>query len=688
MSARAEAVDLDELVALVSSADVVSFDVFDTLLDRPHIRPIDTFALARDRVNEVGAVLVQPCWPLERFGAELACYHDPSLPSDIRLDDVYERLAGRDGAAHAAALRDAEVELELVTLDATRRGTRLWEAAGAAGAKRIVLSDMYLPREVVADALRRAGFEDWDALVVSGDDRMSKHAGSAFRWLRARHPDARIVHVGDNALSDVTMANRHDVIGVHLPATPDRPTIAGDGLPVDLLRRARASEGRLHEDSVRSLVAGLAARRFDLAGDRGDVAEGIGYGVLGPLLAGFAQWLHHGAVAGGIRELRFLAREGALLQRAYETMLGDDALPSGYTYASRRMIVLASLESLADFEALNFLTSTGRALRAEQYVTRFVPDIDRAALEGALRGAGLRADELIEPAHAESLHAVFRTLADIIEPSLEVERADVRAYLESERLDHDDVAVVDVGWQGSIQRGIRRIFDSQLQGFYLGVHATHRTNDHEDVHGFIDQRSAGIGRSLHEAVVAPGIEVVEILLANVDAASATTVRRVERGFEPVFSSERMRPGEADVVRRVQDAALEFVEDLRRVQGALPSTSRRLSPVAVAEPMRLLAQAPTRAQARLLGGILHDNTLGVHASALGMPMRDAAHYEEHPDDLEAERGESWWRPGFDVNLARMRDEHAARLAATGQRRRAASSSGSSRGASARESSDEM
>jgi hypothetical protein len=91
-------------------------------------------------------------------------------------------------------------------------------------------------------------------------------------------------------------------------------------------------------------LAQIATRHFDDpaaiygADGFGRDPEVFGYVILGPLLAGFADWLHEGAIDQGIEKLGFLTREGPILRSAYEALYPNSQIETSTVVASRRIV--------------------------------------------------------------------------------------------------------------------------------------------------------------------------------------------------------------------------------------------------------------------------------------------------------------------------------------------------------------
>lgn len=634
---------------MVEQADVVSFDVFDTLVDRPILRPSDVFVLSSEAVRREHRRWITPEWPEQRVAAEQHCYGKPGIGPDITIEDIYAELSAREIADSKTLelLMQAELDVELEMLAATARGKRLFDAAKRSDKTILLLSDMYLPKELVEAALRSAGYSGWERLVVSGYDKIGKHSGTAFARITQDYPGKAIVHFGDNLAADVIQPRHYGVMSELLRRPRDIDEAASGGVDVEQLRQdgSRADFSAL--DLARSFVGGMVERHLDRLPHR-DVLSDIGYSVLGPALVGLSQWLDAQARSNGTRRLIFLAREGQLMMSAYQALWGERGLDSQYVYASRRMINLTQVENRLTDAALDFLAATGTPLSVSNYIHRFLPELPMTRIEAALEGTVLTPETVLGPERAAEIRAVFMRLEDELIDTIRDERGNVLDYLRSVGADRADAGVVDIGWQGSIQRSIERSLNPNLLGYYFAVHDLPTTRSRRSLNGFIDPRSDQAIAEWYERSLVPGIEIVELLFANPEEASVSGVRRIPDGYAPVYSSEKLGPREAERVRVLQRAALEFVRDYAELDNHMPSGAPRLMPEAALAPLTRLIMHPTTAQAQAMGSFPHDNSLGIVATPLGMPSYSADYYRKNPAALQNEYDAAWWKPGFRAN----------------------------------------
>lgn len=204
--------------------NVLSTDLFDTVLLRDHTIESDRLAIACRRsaaqLDVNPEALTRLRWSFHDNAYRAVAMERPA--GDTTLIAICRAVAaslGR-GEAEAQVLRHTEVAVDIEHL---RPNPPLLEAlrrAAAAGMRVIAVSDTYYAEadlHRILDAV--VGPSPIVAVYASADLDLTKHAGGLFAEVARREgitPDA-IVHVGDNAWSDVEMARAAAWTAVHLP---------------------------------------------------------------------------------------------------------------------------------------------------------------------------------------------------------------------------------------------------------------------------------------------------------------------------------------------------------------------------------------------------------------------------------------------------------------------------------------
>jgi hypothetical protein len=175
----------------VAKPAVYSWDVFDCLIARRCVHPNEIFEL-------MGRTLGYD-FKVERLQAESEARADKP---DLSIADIYDKLQARFHWSEGEKQRvlDLEIQTEFENV------IPIAENISRVRDGDILVSDMYLPAEVIMRLLRAAGLNKQVTLFVSG---MGKADGTMWRSLKGQYRIIR--HTGDNPRSDFLRPLRYGI---------------------------------------------------------------------------------------------------------------------------------------------------------------------------------------------------------------------------------------------------------------------------------------------------------------------------------------------------------------------------------------------------------------------------------------------------------------------------------------------
>jgi len=453
--------------------DLVSFDVFDTLLIRRNHHP-DQLKMATARYLSRLAEGAGKKWTPEkvqrlrnkieamhrRRSARKFPDHEACYPAFMR--DTLQVIFG--DAADDRMLKDVtdyELSIESAYLVARKDFHDLLVWLKVMGKRTAAISDMYLPATNIRILLDRAGFAGLiDEVFSSADSMAAKASGAAWPLIQEKLgiDTSRWLHVGDNPVSD---GHRPGLFGVASLVLKDSR---------ELHRRALA---KMYDEMTpgRPYWRGRLVQQHMLPLEGENVPHSElyrhGYSFFGPLLCSFVQHVAERAMAEGVKRVYFLSREGEILRDIWRkicpVVFAGKKLPEDhYLYVSRMALAGASCayQGLTHENArITFLPATNRDFRDlcrvfNLEIEPLLPFLSRHGLtadtplsrwhDGWLPRNGERLRQMIE--HDDEFQQEVRRQA------LPANTALIR-YLESEGyFDGGSVALVDIGWLGNIQR--------------------------------------------------------------------------------------------------------------------------------------------------------------------------------------------------------------------------------------------
>ena len=429
----------------IAAHDVISFDVFDTLLVRRTLRPEDVFELTGMRLAREGLDVVD--YARHRLRAQTAGEH-------LTLEEICRGVCERVGlpASQAERLAAAELEAERDVLLPRESVAALLEEAKRAGKTVLLVSDMYIPARDLRRLLADKGITAFDDLLVSCDRGLGKREG-LIREAAAAFTGRSFLHVGDSGEADLCAAREAGVDAVLLPSALSLAFRAG-WEPV-ARQAATFAERCLVGCALARVYADPFQPRQMFEADMPLRLRHYGFGALGPVLAGFLSWLAAGLARERYDCVIFLGRDGYLLRPAYErlrTCFPQMDLPrSVYFHMSRHAAFLAVAGDLAG--RLDRVSRLG--LSPREYLVN-VLDLPAGEV-GAY-----------DPAK-ESEGEYFARYADAVRERSREARAGVAAYTQRCGIRPGDRCVmVDAFAWGTIQKSMEQALDMRFRGLYLG----------------------------------------------------------------------------------------------------------------------------------------------------------------------------------------------------------------------------
>jgi predicted HAD superfamily hydrolase len=452
--------------------DVVSFDLFDTLLVRrthdpdlvkvPVARFISSLAqnrgidMAWQQVQERRDEIEQAQRQQTGKDFEDLEAHYPTFMAQT-LDSIFGHQEDNQLLEQVTAF---ELKIENAML-VPRQEIVEWLGTIADQGKRIlVISDIYLPANHLEVLLEHAGIlAQIEKVISSADSFLAKASGKGYQLVQEQFglSPSKWMHVGDNPISDGLRADAFGIQAMVLqdPEEHRRKAIAARYY---FCNRSRAFwKGR----ALQQLVAPLEAENI---GRSALYTEG--YNFIGPLIGIFVQSVAEHCRENGITKIFFLSREGWMFKQVWEKitpyLFPDQQLPEiEYLYVSRLSLAgpgCAYQGMTPDNARIVFLPPGNKNFSD---VCRIF-NLDPVPLEPHLKRNKLTLETTLSPLHSgfDPEHSWnFEKLLKDEEFQAEVKSQAapssmaLQQYLESVGFfDHKDVALVDIGWLGTIQR--------------------------------------------------------------------------------------------------------------------------------------------------------------------------------------------------------------------------------------------
>jgi hypothetical protein len=318
--------NLAELATAAGRIEVISTDVFDTLLLRTsrseRSRILKGERLFSDLLVRCGLHISADLLADARLQAQRLAFRGLALrgvPGEVRIEEIVSRqlsVLGLPQSLVTERLR-IEIEVEKASLVANKELASILRAHRLAGARILAISDTTISSEMVRDLIRHFhGADLVDRVYSSADHGLTKRDGELFLAVAQAENIAlnRMVHIGDDRCADVQVPSAKGITVYHAA----RPAYH---------RYLRGLDGALTE------IGRFTRRRARATGQTAPFADNatlLGRCIFGPIVSQFCLliWLYAAeAKAADKSVLLFCARGGVGIRQAFERVLAKLSLP-------------------------------------------------------------------------------------------------------------------------------------------------------------------------------------------------------------------------------------------------------------------------------------------------------------------------------------------------------------------------
>lgn len=485
------------LMDRIDKYDVVSFDIFDTLLRRTLFKPEDAFLLIQKKLeNEYPGLLphhLMKRLPELRVGFErqLRKEHDDlQAATDVSAErneefftiEVYRRLLSAFGlnTELAETLLSIEQTVELSILEARSLGRALYDYAVAKEKRVILVSDFTHTESFVASALAAAGYTEHEKLYVSSEIGLKKHSGNLFNYvLRDLNLKAEaIIHIGDNSQGDFLRAIDAGIYPTKIFSSRER---------ANQIFRARGFDLGVFDNSLylRTAVNLYAEQYYDALLAHGDkpleqakerrdafsTPGEFGFLAIAPMLYEFTKWILDAALKQNCRKILFFARDCYLPFEIARKLVARvekyKGLEPVYLAVSRKALTCLNLHEPNDCLKVRLDDFSRNKTLSELLSSRFKIEPSRM---GADNLAKWNIDSVETLVKDTTLGAIYGLVHEYLSEDWEAWSATntpnkeaLRAYLRNNNLSaHDDVVAVDFGYKGSAHSVVSEYFSAKF----------------------------------------------------------------------------------------------------------------------------------------------------------------------------------------------------------------------------------
>lgn len=524
----------------LSKFDVVSFDIFDTLIFRPVEHPVDAFFLVEAQNGLVDFVTNR------RKAEALAREKTKKKNQEINIFDIYEELKNfYEIDALSEAEREIGVETEICYANPYMHA--VYAQLIARGVKVVATSDMYIPEKYMQAILDKCGYEKIEKIYMSCDHELYKRDGSLQKYVQKEQgASLRIVHVDDSidAIRGCKVAGWETVYYKNCNEI---------GRPYRLWYL---------NSPVSQMYKGLVNNYLHCGASHPGKLFEFGFVYGGFLTSSYCEWINKFCRENHCQKIIFLARDMDVFYKAYQRYFSE--FPSAYVNVSRN-----ALQELVFDQYPQELIShclDPRLLQGKTIGT-VLEEVDLKFLTQYLHEYGLKENHTFNRAHYARVCRLILKHKDEVCSFFNRPDEAVKSYFQESMGDASKVCVAGFGWVGSETAYIKYLvedkwkLDCEVVGTLLGSMLTPRSDSLVE-RGIVTPFVFGPGKNQHLSLQAnknPD-EIVRVSLENVFSSPTASLIKYEtdENGEVAFVKNAGNPN-AHLVNMFQEGVLAFTE---------------------------------------------------------------------------------------------------------------------------------
>lgn len=516
-----------QLIGKMQRADVISFDLFDTLVMRQTLAPDDVVRYVDCRLQEQG-VLIEDFYS-KRLGSEkeLSKYTAPTL-TEIYNDVLWKSEEDfRKWKITAGQLAELEWDIDFELIIPRKEVCDIFREAIAGGKKVYIVSDTYYNKKQLAEILNKCEITEYADILASSDYKTSK-TQNLFAVLKHKENGKKCLHIGDDIMADIESAHKFAIETCRLLGGLDLLESVGNlGLADDM----DSLSGHLKIGLFISKIFN-SPFQFETEDKRITIADAydIGYLLCAPMISDFVLWFYNQVKKWGFENIWFSARDGYLIKKmyAYLMKLQKQEDKSVYFLVSRTAAVRAGMQDEKDIRYVDEMKFSGTLV--ENLKERF----------------GIDADDVDCGSMSDNENGLLKYRTAILERAKEV-YGNFQKYIAALDIKQGDIAFFDFVAKGTNQMYIQRLVDSHLKGFYfLQLEPDYMKDKGLDISSFYSEKA-------DSCAIYEDYYILETLLT----APHPSIKEFDKNGQPVYAVETRSNKDIRCFERTQEGILNY-----------------------------------------------------------------------------------------------------------------------------------
>lgn len=535
-----------------------SFDVFDTLIRRSTLKPLSIFDYVRDKAKKSSIdfpIALLEDWVAIRNKVEhdvrdmmrKTTFERQSNKLEITLDDIYNRLQKHWLLTDEQTnfLKKTEIEAEINHVEPIKQRIDFLFQLKQSGHDVIMISDMYLPEQVIRSMLDRADIRLREIpLYLSSSIGYQKSTGKLYQYVffDLDYQYKRWVHYGDNKHADGVVPRRYGIqTAVH---------DMDDFIPFESsLINAMDNYNRYPAYQLATKMQRYRSRWILSMDNHLMEQKYYYYTYVGSALVPYIHWVIKDAIKRDYKTLYFISRDGHFLKQIADKIIEIRKYPiqTRFIYGSRKAWRLPSFIDKVDEEMFGqFGNFVGMDGFTDLVKASYLDEVELLSLFPEFES--LKDAKHLRGSIAENIRKIFsnsQTYRDKVLQLAKEKREVVSRYIKQEINPNEKFAFVEFWGRGYTQDTFSRLLNDAFN--------TEVDNPFYYVRSFTEDKETSIR---HNFILTPqNFSFFEPIFAQTPYESISGYQENNGRIEPIII-----PRETKISDLISEGIIAFTED--------------------------------------------------------------------------------------------------------------------------------
>lgn len=594
--------DIKRICKIIDKHEVVSFDMFDTLIKRNVYDAKDIFDLVETEYNKIFCKDLSG-FRKERVKAE-SIARQKSKFDEISIEEIYQEIDLPEDTKSKLIELEILVEINLCQTNYTIKD--IYEYCVKTKKRIIVITDMYLNKNTIKKILTDNGFIAIEKIYVSSEKHLTKRNGGLFQYVLKDLNISRkqMIHIGDAIRADNIIPRRMGIATIHIC-------------------RKQINASCIKEkdfDCYKGVILPFINNNLPKYKAHDKFFQ-LGYELLGPLIFGFCLWIKNKKEELGIEHMYFLARDMYLFYQSYNILYNDNNVD--YLEVSRKSLRRSYVEKYGFVRAKDTMSRDQYCVK--DYFKALEIDFDDNHPEDSLKEIRDYLNKSVDSINDNEVQVIDDYLSCVFknDPDYCVEYLIQKGLLRQKM-----IAIIDIGWHGTIQNMLEKICDRDYFGLYFG---NTKRNEYSRMH------SLGYWfDSDDERTVLDKLSITYILEVMLFPKTGTTLsyHNCSGVYKPKYGKT---PSNNSFIQAFQEGAMQFVVDISSLTSYIHEIPSQIATLCYSR----LAYYPTLTQAKKFSALQIEDGEFYELVTMHKP----SYYLLHPNVILKDYKRSKWKEGF-------------------------------------------